>query len=155
MENQNLTKDLEKMDSTKKSMEDSIPDETKNRLLFIASKNDDIDQIKLALTLGANVNSIDFEDHHSKPLHHAAKNGHSEIAELLLENEADVNAKDRSRRTPLHLAAGYGHPKIVKILLKHGARKDVKDYANDTPLEDAKYYKRGNYQQVIELLQNS
>ena len=155
LQNQNLTKDLGNIDSTRASLKNLISYEQKTQILLKASKNGEVDQVRLVLNLGANVNSIDFEDHHSKPLHHAAKNGHSEIAELLLENEADVNAKDNERRTPLHLAAGYGHPKIVKILLKHGARKDVKDYFDYTPLKDAKYYKRGNYQQVIELLQNS
>ena len=54
----------------------------------------------------------------------------------------------------LHLAAINGHPKVVEVLLKHGARKDVKDKSRYTPLMDAKYYQRGDYQQVIDLLQD-
>ena len=39
LQNQKLTIDLEKIDSAKKFVEDIIPDETKNQLLFDASKN--------------------------------------------------------------------------------------------------------------------
>ena len=74
---------------------------------------------------------------------------------MLLQHGADVGAVDWSERTPLHRAAGYGHSKIVEMLLKHGARKDEKDYFGYTPLMNTKYYKRGDYPEVIALLQDS
>jgi cytohesin len=42
-------------------------------------------------------------------LHYAAYGGHKEIAELLIAEGADVNAKDEDGVTPLHEAALWGH----------------------------------------------
>ena len=58
-------------------------------------------------------------------LHVAARNGYSEIATLLLDYGADVEAKGdetgRSGETPLHCAASEGHAGLIKILRDHGA----------------------------------
>jgi ankyrin repeat protein len=55
------------------------------------------------------------------PLHSAADNGHVEIVHLLLQNGADVNAKDKYGETPLHEAAGHGHIDILHLLAENGA----------------------------------
>ena len=53
------------------------------------------------------------------PLLLAAAAGQAKAAEDFLAKDADVNARDGSRRTPLHLAADYGHATVVKVLLDH------------------------------------
>ena len=50
-------------------------------------------------------------------LHMAAKNGHSETVELLIDNGANVNVKTTFGYTPLHLAAKNGHPQTVQALI--------------------------------------
>ena len=85
-----------------------MPDETKNQLLFNASANGDIDQLRLALEIGANVNSTTY-DFKNSSLQYAAEEGYVEIAKLLLQNKADVNIKDAYGETPLHYASRIGH----------------------------------------------
>ena len=52
------------------------------------------------------------------PLHIAAFMGHFEIAKLLLENGANVNAIGRHNQTPIHFTALNGQTKIIPLLVK-------------------------------------
>ena len=54
------------------------------------------------------------------PLHHAARNGHENVVELLLNCEGiDVNAQEfRRSDTPLNLAIAEGHERVVRLLLE-------------------------------------
>lgn len=61
------------------------------------------------------------------PLHAASPEGHAVVAQLLLENGADVMAKSEYERTPLHLASMYGRVEVACVLLKYGAEVDIKD----------------------------
>ena len=60
------------------------------------------------------------------PLHLAAEHGHIEIAELLIENGANVDAKNNGNVTALHLAAQNGHTGIVSLLIANDVDIDVK-----------------------------
>jgi ankyrin repeat protein len=83
-------------------------------------------------------------------LHWAALNGRKEIAELLLANKADVNAKNKYGATALLLAASTkGHKEIVEVLLAHGADANVKDKDGATPLLEAAVW---GYKEIVELL---
>eukprot|EP01051_Picozoa_sp_SAG22_P019458 SAG22_NODE_3598_length_1624_cov_3.426230_1_plen_56_part_00 len=53
----------------------------------------------------------------------AAMNGHTETARLLLEAEAEVNAKDNSGRTALFWAEVRNHPEVAALLRRHGATR--------------------------------
>ena len=55
----------------------------------------------------------------------AAKNGHWQIVQLLLEAGADKDATASDGKTPLHIAATGGHSEVVKLLLEAGAYRDV------------------------------
>ena len=57
------------------------------------------------------------------PLHNAAYWGHINIVELLLDNGAEVDIKNKYRNTPLHYAAWSGHREIVQLLLNAGAEQ--------------------------------
>jgi hypothetical protein len=61
------------------------------------------------------------------PLHYAAYNGHVEIARLLLQNGADLNAKDRYGSSPLHLSAEQGSVDILHLLVENGADLEAQD----------------------------
>lgn len=51
-------------------------------------------------------------------LHHAAANGHVDIAKVLLANGADVNARSNGNETPLIRACMYREIGMVDLLLK-------------------------------------
>ncbi|XP_077405349.1 ankyrin repeat and SAM domain-containing protein 1A isoform X4 [Vanacampus margaritifer] len=72
----------------------------------------------LSIWRGPNVNCVDSTGY--SPLHHAALNGHSEVVELLLRNEALTNIADNKGCYPLHLAAWKGDEHIVRLLIHQG-----------------------------------
>ncbi|XP_008300882.1 ankyrin repeat and SAM domain-containing protein 1A isoform X3 [Stegastes partitus] len=72
----------------------------------------------LSIWRGPNVNCVDSTGY--TPLHHAALNGHSDVVEALLRNEALTNIADNKGCYPLHLAAWKGDEHIVKLLIHQG-----------------------------------
>ena len=57
-----------------------------------------------------------------------------EIVRLLIEQGADVTAKDKNLSTPLHLASSVGIPESVQLLIGHGADINAEDMSRRTPL---------------------
>jgi ankyrin repeat protein len=60
-----------------------------------------------------------------QPIHHAARNGDTEIVRLLIECGADVNSKTPRGHTVLYCAGGHGHLATLQLLLANGADGDV------------------------------
>jgi ankyrin repeat protein len=73
-------------------------------------------------------------DEKETPLHVASRRGHVDIAQLLLEHGADVDARDNAELTPLLLASREGHAELGRILLEHGADTEARDNDKRTPL---------------------
>uniref|UniRef100_A0A8C5LVE9 Ankyrin repeat and sterile alpha motif domain containing 1A n=1 Tax=Leptobrachium leishanense TaxID=445787 RepID=A0A8C5LVE9_9ANUR len=72
----------------------------------------------LSIWRGPNVNCVDNSGY--TPLHHASLNGHKDVVEVLLRNEAVTNIADSKGCFPLHLAAWKGDAHIVRLLIHHG-----------------------------------
>jgi ankyrin repeat protein len=73
------------------------------------------------------------------PLHQAARFGREDLAEVLVNGGADVNAADRANERPLHLAAAYGKPGVVSVLLERGADIEARGSGGKTPLHAAAF----------------
>lgn len=60
-----------------------------------------------------------------RPIHHASRNGDTEIVRLLIEHGANVNASNARGHTVLYCAGGHGHLDCLLLLLKEGANTDA------------------------------
>ena len=60
--------------------------------------------------------------------------GRTEIAEILLQYKAVVNAQDDAGRIPLHLVSKWEHVDFTRLLLEHGADVNSNDVARCMPL---------------------
>jgi Ankyrin repeats (3 copies)/Ankyrin repeats (many copies) len=58
----------------------------------------------------------------STPLHLAVEDGKVEIARLLLERGANVEAQDEQGRTPVDVASGEQRDELITLLLEHRAK---------------------------------
>jgi len=85
------------------------------------------------------------------PLHWAARHGFTQVAEFLIENGADLNAKERAiaQSTPLHVAATYNQVVVARLLIAKGGRVDATDKWGSTPLQYAAF---NGHDDLIELL---
>jgi ankyrin repeat protein len=75
----------------------------------------------------------------STPLHHAAWKGHAEVAALLLDAGADVNAQNENTHyggTPLHAAAHGNQRTVAEVLIARGADLNARSGNGRTPLEE-------------------
>ncbi len=85
------------------------------------------------------------------PLSLATLYGRAEVADLLIESGADVNARNRDMNTALHAAAFLGHPEIFKRLIEAGADPQAKNFEGKTPL-DSLYVDMGATKWVMGLM---
>jgi ankyrin repeat protein len=70
---------------------------------------------------GADVNLPSNNGFRVYPLHSAAAGDYTDIARMLIENNAQVNVKQEAGATALHSAAQNGNIDLLILLLEHGA----------------------------------
>ena len=108
----------------------------KHGTISSAAIGGDIEAVKEFLAAGADVNAKTDRDELT-PLHIVSGHGHKEIAELLIVEGADVNAKSENGVTPLHWAALHGHKEVAELLIAKGADVNAKNDFGETPLDGA------------------
>ena len=86
-----------------------------------AAMDGDIEAVQQHLAAGADVDTRDDVIGWT-PLHFATDGSHMEIAELLIAEGADVNAKNSAGLTPLDKATNKNNYEIADLLRKHGGK---------------------------------
>lgn len=76
-------------------------------------------------------------DNGATPLHSAARKGKLDLIRLLLEDKADVHARDKCRQdTPLHQAAFYSpNPEVIALLVAASADVNAVNEVGELPLD--------------------
>lgn len=104
--------------------------------LLDAAKKGNLGRV-MRLVTADNINCRDAQGRNSTPLHLAAGYNNLEVAELLLEKGAEVNAQDKGGLIPLHNASSYGHLDVAALLIKHGTLVNATDRWGFGPLHEA------------------
>ena len=91
-----------------------------------------IGKVQDYINANKDVNALDNEKN-TLPMF-AAKKGWYKIAEMLIENGANVKLKNQDGTTALHFATHGNYHKMVNLLLDHGACAHEKDSRGNTPL---------------------
>jgi hypothetical protein len=113
---------------------------TLTKPLRAAAMDGDVQQIKLHIAKGTDVNKAD--ERGTAPINYAAEFGGPEAVQLLLKAGAKVNVKDANGRTPLISASLQGKKDVVDVLLAAGADVKAKDLAQMTAMHVAAQFGR-------------
>ena len=120
--------------------------------LDLCRKNDDKAAVRKALEKQPElVHCRDTREYREgfTPLHCASASGYEEMARVLLEHGAEVNAQNSNGWTPLHYASNRGHEDVARVLLEHGADVNVRNVNGWTPLYFASFHGRGEVARVL------
>jgi len=84
---------------------------------------------------GASINLAANNPMKVAPIHAAVAVSQMPIVRMLVENGADVNARQQHGWTPLHAAAQNGDEEIVRLLLKKGADRGALSETKQSPMD--------------------
>jgi ankyrin repeat protein len=112
--------------------------------LMLAALQGDLATCQKLIAKDADVNKTGWA-----PLHYAATNGHVAVMQLLLDENAYIDAESPNKTTPLMMAASYGSTEAVKLLLEAGADPTLKNEKNLSALDFAQKASRPD---AIELI---
>lgn len=94
------------------------------------------------------------------PLHWACLNGHTDCAEVLLQNDATLDVQAENGFTPLHTATINSHTECITLLLNKGASRTLRDKQGKIPSDYAKKgsqvgdYFEDSKREVLEKIKN-
>lgn len=126
--------------------------------LYYAARRGNIEVMNILLDHGASVGGVSVF-FHAEPLHGAAIGAKARAAQLLLDREADINARDHNEDTPLHLviaSENENEDEIFKtallLLQKNATSVNAQNKDGRTPLHKAAA--RGRYKLSLLLLEH-
>ncbi|CAF2975896.1 unnamed protein product, partial [Rotaria socialis] len=126
---------------------------TKNGLsaLHMAAQGDHVDAARILLYYKSTLVD-DVSSDYLSPLHVASHCGNYNVAKLLCERRADVNAKALNGFSCLHIACKKNRLKLVELLISSGADVEAKTESGLTCLHVASFV--GSHDIVVYLLQH-
>jgi len=107
--------------------------------------------VSALLAAGAEVNLASRETMKMSPLGSALAVQRNDIARMLIDAGADVNAKAENDLRPLHTAAARGNLEAAMLLLEHGADVNASSKDGKTALT---YAEERNHPDMIEFLRS-
>lgn len=125
---------------------------------IVQVKNGKLDEVKALVAEHPAV--VNYAEDHGfsigfTGLHHAAKQGYTEIAELLITEGADVKAVNSFGATPFHYACESGSFNIAKVMIAKGVdvrAPEESSHGDKTPLYLALGKAAGGNMDLIKLL---
>jgi ankyrin len=133
--------------------------ENEDTPLHSAASYGDLEMVQLLLGYEVDVDARTRRDEGWTPLHDTAWNSSHlqnvvqsspDVARILLEHGADVNARSNSGSTTMHIAADV---EFARVLLEHGANVGAEDEEGRIPLRGAT--KKGSVELVRMLLEHA
>lgn len=104
------------------SLDPNYADNRKRTLLHAAARGGCSDLVTRLTQLGAKMDARNSAG--DTPLHLAIREGHREVADLLLDGELDPGVAGANGETPLFVALERGHRAIARFLVERGAKLD-------------------------------
>ncbi len=106
--------------------------------LGLASYFGHYDIARYLVMKGADVNLPSNNGFRVYPLHSAVAGNYTQLARMLIENNAQVNVKQQAGVTALHSAAQNGNIDLLILLLEHGADVSVRMEGGKLPADLAR-----------------
>ena len=124
------------------------PSRPRGTCLHYAALSGFPDLVKFLVTeFSPDLNARGFFD--ETALHLASRDGHVEVARVLLEHGADVDARDISKWTPLRHALDEGHVEVARVLIENGADVGAQGVDGWMPLHWASRHGQAELVQVL------
>ena len=99
---------------------------------YVQSANSSVAGTRAMVASGVPVDSLNHDN--DTPFVLAVRKNREAIARVLVELGADVNHRNRAKRSALHEAALNGALQMVRLCLTYRARLDLQDVNGNTPL---------------------
>ena len=121
------------VDELRKQLSKGVNEAQRNQLLNLAARHGQVEVMGVLVEAGASPTATDKRGR--TPLMAAVQSRKPEAIRFLIDNGADVNARDQLQGTALVRAAGsFGDLESVQVLLSAGAEVNVQDKNGMTPL---------------------
>ena len=134
-ENNKKDREIQELKDKIKDLEDKILERASTTDLFNAIEEQNVEIVRKIITKNNSLlEAIVYDNYKHTPLLYASMKGYTKIVELLLELNANVEAKDEDNDTPLMMASLYGNIDVVKLLVQHKANINMTDTERDTAL---------------------